>query len=204
MQKGFCIYLAFFLYGAVAWAQDDVDLDLSFADEDKKVQDTSNQSLSLIPTKGPDRNMNYTGVYKGQSLEPLPASVRKPALGARGYRPNLVGVGYGERTPGFGGFLEYNFNRLGMGLAASLRKEEDGDFGNFISLYANYIWLPTDISPYILMGGGYAQRADNNVGFLTGIGLAAQVYEGLTLNMGYTHFTSMRKGFWGGSAGWAF
>ncbi|MGG2334415.1 hypothetical protein, partial [Salmonella enterica] len=63
-----------------------------------------------------DENIDYSRLDDGvEALDPG-RGVLAPALGFRGYRPNMVAVGGGDRVPGFGGIIEYSWNRIGAEL----------------------------------------------------------------------------------------
>lgn len=192
-----------FIFSAAALAEEPGDLDLSFADEDKKVEDNANQSLNAVASSGPDKNMNYADVYSKIELESLPKAVAGPALGTRGYRPNLVGTGYGERTPGVGAFLEYSFNRVGMGINYSYKFSKEKSQA-FLGAFATYRFLPFDVSPYMLLGGGTVSHEGESFGAQVGAGLEARIYYGLTLIAGYGYFSAVKRGFAGGAVAWGF
>jgi hypothetical protein len=160
------------------------------------------------PSWDPDRNLNY-GELMGH-VEPAAhlRGVLPPALGARGYRPSLLAVGYGDRTPGYGAMVEYSWNRLGAGLFYSYRPLRDADRFNysqsFGGLYLVYRWLPFAVSPYILAGVQLASRAPEAFGGMAGAGIEARVYNGWTVLLGYTYHSTAQKGFFGGAFGWTF
>lgn len=158
-----------------------------------------------IPQKGPDKNMNYQEVYRKVTVDELPGEVKAPALGTRGYRPNLIAVGVGDRTPGAGGMVEYSWNRISAGIAISGRKTVSMDRPQiFSSLYVLYRWFPFAISPYILAGAGTATNAARNFGGLVGAGLEVQVYRSFFVLAGFTFHQTVNRGFPGGSLAWVF
>lgn len=156
----------------------------------------------------PDKNINYSELLA--LAEPVTATrgVLPPAQGTRGYRPNLLAASAGDRTPGYGGFLEYSWNRLGVGVFFAYRHLRDVDrYNEFQTLggtYGVYRWLPWDFSPYILAGIEMGSKTTETFGGLAGIGMEVRVYSGWTALLGYTFHSTMRKGFWGGAFGWSF
>ena len=155
-----------------------------------------------------DNNMNYSEILSSIELESLPAEVRAPALGRRGYRPNLVAVGTGDRIPGYGFFMEYCWNRIGAGVSYSYRPLEPEDTRaksqSFLNIYSYYQWLPFSITPYFLVGIEKAMPSEQSIGGMAGVGMEAQIYRGWTMLLGYTYHSAVHKGFMGGSFGWAF
>jgi hypothetical protein len=158
--------------------------------------------------KSPDKNMDYSEIL--DEVQALEASrgVLPPALGSRGYRPNMIAVGYGDRTPGYGAMVEYSWNRLGAGVYYSYRNLKDADLYSysqgFGGLYFLYRWLPFKFSPYILGGLEAGSKTAEAFGGTLGLGMEVQVYYGWTLLLGYTFHSTARKGFMGGAIGWAF
>lgn len=155
-----------------------------------------------------DRNIDYTRL--DDTVEPLEAGrgVLAPALGFRGYRPNMVAVGGGDRVPGFGGMVEYNWNRIGAGILGSYKSEKGQDatvqgFGIF-GLYGLYRWLPFDVSPYILLGLEAGDLTDESTGGMLGLGVEARIYSGWTVLVGWTYHSVMERGYFGGALGWSF
>jgi len=155
-----------------------------------------------------DRNIDYSELIG--TVDPLEAGrgVLPPAQGFRGYRPNMVAVGAGERMPGYGALVEYSWNRLGAGVFYSYRNVSEADViadsQSYLGLYGIYRWLPWDFSPYILGGLEGAMGTQEPFGGLVGFGLDARVYSGFTLLLGYTYHSTARKGFFGGGIGWSF
>lgn len=156
----------------------------------------------------PDANMDYSELLS--LAEPVDESrgVLPPALGARGYRPNLIAGSVGDRTPGYGGFLEYSWNRLGAGLFYSYRNLKDADRYSYtqsiLGMYGLYRWLPFDFSPYLLVGLEAGKATAEDFGALAGLGLEVRVYSGWTILLGYTYHSTVHKGFLGGAFGWSF
>ena len=156
----------------------------------------------------PDDNINYMPILSSIDPESLPELVRPEALGTRGYRPHMIALAIGDRTPGYGALLEYSFNRIGVGAAFSYRELPAGNpiaksqtFGN---LYATYQCLPFWMTPYFLLGVELASKALSSTGAMAGVGIEAQIYHGWTASLGYTYHSTLRDGFLGGSFGWAF
>jgi opacity protein-like surface antigen len=181
----------------------DDDLDLSFAEEDAAVKDTSNQKLLVVAKEGKDKNLDFSSIYAGVDLDALPKQVLAPALGTRGYRPNLIALNYGERTPGGGLIVEYNHNRIGYGLSSSWRRV-DRQNQYFNNAYVIYRMLPFRTSPYFLSGAGIVSGSTTDTGLLIGAGVEAQIYYGLTLLAGYTYYSSVERSFVGGGIAWGF
>lgn len=156
----------------------------------------------------PDKNLDYSELLGFVDTLEAGAGVLPPALGVRGYRPNLIGVSYGDRTPGYGLLMEYSWNRLSAGVSFAYRDLNDDDpetkFQTLGGLYALYRWLPFSFSPYILLGLELGSKTPDAFGGMLGLGMEARVYSGWTLLLGYTHHSAMRKGFFGGGAGWSF
>jgi hypothetical protein len=160
------------------------------------------------PPYDPDKNINYTELMA--LAEPGNASrgVLPPAQGTRGYRPNLVAASAGDRTPGYGGFVEYSWNRLAAGVFFAYRPLRDVDrfneYQTIGGLYGTYRWLPWDFSPYALLGLEIGSKTPETFGGLAGLGMEARIYSGWTALLGYTFHSTVRKGFWGGAFGWSF
>lgn len=154
-----------------------------------------------------DRNIDYSELIG--TVDPLEAGrgVLPPALGFRGYRPNMIAAEAGDRTPGYGGLVEYSWNRLGAGVFYSFRKlsgDAIAESQSFFGLYGLYRWLPWDFSPYFLLGLEGAKGTIDPFGGLLGLGMEARVHNGLTLLLGYTYHSTAHKGFFGGGIGWSF
>lgn len=158
--------------------------------------------------KSPDMNLDYTELLDMVESVEVGRGVLPPALGSRGYRPNMIAAGYGDRTPGYGAMVEYSWNRLGIGLYYSYLNNKDEDLFSFVQtfggIYMLYRWLPFKFSPYILGGLEMGSKTAESVGGTVGLGIEAQVYYGWTLLLGYTFHSTARKGFLGGGIGWAF
>ncbi len=155
----------------------------------------------------PDENINWQRVTDWVKRGGIPDLVAPPALGVRGYRSNMIGVGVGDRTPGYGAFVEYSWNRIGFGMAASykpLTRDRRADSYGFWSVYFNYRWLPWDISPYLHGGPQFGTGTPHSFGLMGGAGIDARIYYGLTLQFGYTFHSIAEKGWMGGALGWAF
>jgi hypothetical protein len=156
----------------------------------------------------PDKNIDYSEQLGMAEPVPVAREVLPPALGARGYRPSLLAVEAGDRTPGYGGMVEYSWNRLGAGVFYSYRllKEEDryNISESFGGLYGVYRWLPFGVSPYFLAGLELGSETPDPFGGLLGLGVEARVYYGWTLLLGYTYHSTAHKGFFGGGFGWTF
>lgn len=158
--------------------------------------------------KSPDENLDYSELMGMAEPLELKRGVLPPALGTRGYRPNLVAASYGDRTPGYGVLVEYSWNRLSAGLFYSYRNLKDYDRFNlsqsFVGLYGLYRWLPFQISPYLLMGLEIGDKTPVGFGGMAGLGIEARIYNGWTALLGYTYHSTARKGFFGGAFGWSF
>lgn len=160
------------------------------------------------PNIGPDDNLDFREILSNIQSEELPMGVRQLALGTRGYRPNLVAFGVGDRTPGIGLMAEYNWNRIGVGVAYSYRSLKGDDAyahsQSFVNAYGYYHWLPFWITPYFLIGVEKALPSEQSIGGLAGVGVETQIYRGWTALLGYTYHSAVHRGFMGGSFGWAF
>ncbi len=155
-----------------------------------------------------DENVDYSRLLNRVNPTDPSRGVLPPAQGFRGYRSNMVAVGAGDRTPGFGAIVEYNWNRIGLGGFASYLNTSGQDakaaaFG-FAGAYGLYRWLPFDISPYFLMGVELGSQTDETLGGLTGGGVEARIYSGWTALLGWTFHSTAHRGFWGGAFGWSF
>lgn len=165
-----------------------------------------------LPKPKEKKNLDYHVDYS-ELLELVVAGdsgqgVLAPALGFRGYRHNTVALAVGDRTPGYGAYVEYNWNRLGMGTYYSYRKLSDYDqvskSQSFYGWYLLYRWLPFDVSPYFGMGLEIGTETFESVGGTASIGIEANIYSGWTALFGYTYHSTVRKGFLGGAFGWSF
>jgi hypothetical protein len=158
--------------------------------------------------KSPDMNLDYSELIDMVESIEVGRGVLPPALGSRGYRPNMIALSYGDRTPGYGAMVEYSWNRLGIGVYYSYLNQKDADLYSFVQtfggLYMLYRWLPFKFSPYILGGLELGSKTAEKVGGTVGLGIEAQVYYGFTLLLGYTYHSTARKGYLGGGIGWAF
>ncbi len=156
----------------------------------------------------PDANVDYSRLLGSVSAVEKQRGVLPPALGFRGYRPNMIAVGYGDRTPGYGVMVEYSWNRIAMGVFASYMplnfREPGGDANGFGGIYGLYRWLPFDVSPFFLMGVEAGSFSDEVVGGMAGLGVEARIYSGWTALVGWTHHSTMRRGYLGGAFGWSF
>jgi hypothetical protein len=166
------------------------------------------QRRAVRELKDPDKNLDYSELLALAQPMELSRGILPPALGTRGYRPNLVAVSVGDRTPGYGALVEYSFNRIGVGTYFSYRNLTDYDTQSvsqtFFGLYGLYRWLPFDFSPYILMGVELGSQTRETLGGLAGLGMEARIYSGWTLLVGWTFHSTARKGFFGGGFGWSF
>jgi len=155
-----------------------------------------------------DENLDYTELLHRVDVADPRHGVLPPALGFRGYRPNMVAVGIGDRTPGAGVMVEYSWNRIGAGVLFAYRKagreDRHAKAEGLAGLYGLYRWLPFDFSPYFLIGleGGSFTR--DFLGGMLGGGLEARVYSGLTLLVGWTFHSTTNRGGMGGAMGWSF
>jgi hypothetical protein len=155
-----------------------------------------------------DRNIDYSRLDDTVEASEVGRGVLPPALGFRGYRPNMIAVGGGDRVPGFGGIVEYSWNRIGAGLIASYHSEKGQDrtvqgFGVF-GAYGLYRWLPFDMSPYFLLGLEAGAQTNEPFGGMLGLGAEARIYSGWTLLIGWTYHSVMERGYFGGAIGWSF
>lgn len=162
----------------------------------------------MAKQRGPDDNIDYSGLLGRVNAFDPPRGVLPPALGFRGYRPNMIALGVGDRTPGYGAMLEYSWNRVGAGIYGSYLNHKGGDrlaaSSAFAGLYVLYRWLPFDISPYILVGGELGSETDEVLGGTTGLGMEARLVDGITLLLGWTYHSTVRRGYFGGALGWSF
>lgn len=156
----------------------------------------------------PDKNVDYTELLNLVETGEPSDGVLPPAPGFRGYMPNMVAVGIGDRTPGLGAMVEYSWNRVGLGAFYSYRKLSQQDViaqsQSFFGVYGLYRWLPWDFSPYILIGLEVGSATEDPFGGNLGIGIEARLYQGATLLVGYTYHSTAHKGFFGGAVGWSF
>jgi len=165
-------------------------------------------SARALKERDPDENVDYSKLTDQVEGAEAMHGVLPPALGFRGYRPNMVAVGAGDRTPGFGAFVEYSWNRVGLGVFASNLNNHGQDrlaasYG-FAGIYGLYRWLPFDISPYFLLGLEAGSQTDEALGGLTGLGVEARIYSGWTALLGWTFHSTVHRGFLGGAIGWSF
>ncbi len=156
----------------------------------------------------PDGNVDYSHLLELVEVTLPGKGVLPPALGFRGYMPSMIAVGAGDRTPGFGGMIEYSWNRIGLGVFASYLNTLGNDpkvtaFG-FAGVYGLYRWLPFNISPYFLLGGELGSQTDEFIGGLTGGGVEARIYSGWTALVGWTFHSTAHRGYFGGAFGWSF
>lgn len=179
-----------------------------FSETAAPVVDKKTKKKANTQRKDLDMNVDYSEVMGRVDPLSLPKGVLPPALGFRGYRPNMLALGISDRTPGVGGIVEYSFNRIGVGVYLSARKVPDVNTGSktqsFFGAYGLYRWLPFDTSPYILMGLESAQQTEEDTGGIAGAGVETRVYDGWTVLLGYTYHSTVHKGFFGGSLGWSF
>jgi hypothetical protein len=156
----------------------------------------------------PDLNLDYSELMGRVEEAEEGRGVLPPALGFRGYMPNMIAVGAGDRTPGYGALLEYSRNRLGFGGYYSYRPLQGEDLisysQSFLGVYGMYRWLPFDISPLFLLGLEVSSKANNTFGGIAGFGLDARIYSGWTAYLGYTYHSTVQRGFFGGGFGWSF
>lgn len=179
--------------------------------EEKGPDFQENLEMGKKPSKTPwslDDNIDYSelspeleGAFDARGVLP-------PALGFRGYRPNMLAIGYGDRMPGWGGLMEFSWNRLGLGVYYSHRRLPTVDglrrSQDYVGAYGLYRWLPWSFSPYFLIGVEGATNTQDQIGGLAGIGTEVEVYQGWTLLFGYTYHSTAHLGFLGGAFGWSF
>ncbi|MGZ3710575.1 MAG: hypothetical protein ACXVBE_02420 [Bdellovibrionota bacterium] len=191
--------------------------DLSVGEEPSPVFDAKPESAPSSPVqKGkqarapwdPDANIDYSDLLGRVEADEPGRGVLPPALGFRGYMPNMVAASAGDRTPGVGALLEYSWNRLGFGAYYSYRNLHDADLysysQSFIGAYGLYRWLPFEISPLILIGLETSSKALESFGGTAGFGIDARIYSGWTALVGYTYHSTVHRGFIGGGLGWSF
>ncbi|MCO5143570.1 MAG: hypothetical protein M9962_10815 [Oligoflexia bacterium] len=158
--------------------------------------------------KNLDHNIDYSELTDLVVAGDASQGVLAPALGFRGYRHNTIALSAGDRTPGYGGYIEYNWNRIGTGIYYSYRNLTDYDrfseSQSFTGWYLLYRWLPFDVSPYFGLGLEYTTEAHEAFGGTASIGAEANIYAGWTVLFGYTYHSTVRKGFLGGAFGWSF
>ena len=158
--------------------------------------------------KNLDSNLDYSEILGGIDAFSLGNGVMPPAQGFRGYRPCMIAISAGDRTPGFGGLIEFSWNRIGSGIYASARPilADDGSrtFQDFFGVYGLYRWLPFEVSPYILLGLEGAYNTPLSYGGTAGVGIEARIYYGWTILFGYTYHSAVSLGFLGGAVGWSF
>ncbi|MGZ3651807.1 MAG: hypothetical protein ACXVB9_15555 [Bdellovibrionota bacterium] len=170
--------------------------------------ETPSRPVRVYKEWDPDGNVDYSRL--DDTVEPLDAGrgVLAPALGFRGYRPSMIAIGGGDRVPGFGGMVEYSWNRIGAGLSASYRSTKGEDPNvvgyNIVGLYGLYRWLPFDMSPYFLLGLEAGRATAEPVGGMLGLGAEARIYSGYTVLLGWTYHSTVERGFFGGAFGWSF
>jgi|GEM_PF-4557481 len=155
-----------------------------------------------------DRNVDYSKLLDTVEVADTGRGVLAPGLGFRGYRPSMIAAGGGDRVPGFGAMVEYSWNRIGIGAFACYRNTKGEDYKTsaygMTGLYGLYRWLPWDISPYFLLGIEVGNETIEPFGGLTGVGVEARIYSGWTILVGWTHHSTVRRGFLGGALGWSF
>lgn len=156
----------------------------------------------------PDRNIDYSELMGMVETAEPGRGVLPPAPGFRGYRPNMVALEAGDRTPGFGVLVEYSWNRLGLGAFYSYRNVSDADAlattQSFFGGYGLYRWLPWDFSPYFLVGVELGSSTPETFGGMGGIGMEGRLWYGATVLLGWTYHSAAQKGFFGGGIGWSF
>jgi hypothetical protein len=120
----------------------------------------------------------------------------------------MIAVGYGDRTPGWGGMVEYSWNRIGAGVFGSGRmariSASTTALQSFFGIYGLYRMLPWGISPYFLLGLEGASNTEETAGGLVGGGMEVRVYSGWTALLGWTYHSTARRGYLGGALGWSF
>lgn len=162
-----------------------------------------------------DRNIDYEPMLKRLEYQEKPKAYRQPYLGSEGWRPNTFSLSVGGRTPGYGGFFDYSFNRVGIGFSLAFRpvqrfyvSEEDAAvqgigqyFGN---VWVHYNLIPYHVSPYILVGVEYANGAESAIEAIAGAGIEARVWDGFTIFVEVIRHETVRKTFAGLAVGYAF
>lgn len=177
-------------------------------EEPKPTAPTAKKPKKKRAPYDPDKNMDYSEILGRVEAEPLGKGVLPPAQGFRGYRPNMIAVGFSDRTPGIGAMVEYSWNRIAAGAYYSYRDLPDNDPNShgqsFGGLYGLYRWLPFDMSPYFLLGIEAASQARESFGGTAGVGMELRIYYGWTALLGYTYHSTAKEGFLGGAFGWSF
>jgi hypothetical protein len=177
-------------------------------EEVEEVPPKPKKARAVYLEKDLDENIDYSRLIDLVETAEAPRGVLPPALGFRGYRPSMVAVGGGDRVPGFGAMVEYSWNRIGWGVFASYRNAKGQDLFvesyGIMGTYGLYRWLPWDVSPYFLMGLEVGNQTAEVLGGLTGLGVEARIFSGWTLLLGWTHHSTVRRGFFGGALGWSF
>ena len=158
----------------------------------------------------PDRNIDYSELMaRVESTDPG-RGVLQPAQGFRGYRPSMIALSAYDRTPGFGGLIEYSWNRIGVGVYYSYLSEVTRNANtkilsqSFVGMYGLYRWLPFDLSPLFLAGLEAGINTNEAYGGIVGAGFDLRFYYGWTLLLGYTYHSTVHRGYWGGGLGWSF
>lgn len=163
---------------------------------------------ALRPPWDPDMNLDYSELMGRVETGEAARGILPPALGFRGYLHNMIALTVGDRTPGYGALLEYNFNRLGFGVYYSFRNLHDAntyaESQSFLGIYGQYRWLPFDLSPLITAGIESVSGTPESFGGTLGFGLDWRIYSGFTVLAGYTYHSAVRRGFMGGGLGWSF
>lgn len=228
LKGGACLLIAF-LWSAPVFGQGEQSAETPPAAAPTDPQDPlefvpdRNQSSPFpeLPAQGKkkraevDQNIDFDPMLRRLEYQENPKGYRHPYLGAEGWRPNTIAFSYGGRTPGYGGFFDYSFNRIGVGISASYRPEPRfyvdprvGDplgYGQiFANVWAHYNLIPYHVSPYILVGVEYANGAERPVESMAGGGVEARFYYGLTLFVEVIRHETVRKTFAGAALGYAF
>lgn len=155
-----------------------------------------------------DANVDYSELLGRVEANEAGRGILPPALGFRGYMPNMVALSAGDRTPGYGAIVEYSRNRLGLGAYYSYRYLHDADLyafsQSFFGAYGTYRWLPFAISPLFLLGLEVGTSTPEAFGGIAGLGIDARIYSGWTALIGYTYHSTVHRGFLGGGLGWSF
>lgn len=162
-----------------------------------------------------DENIDYGKALRGIQMEERPKPYRHHYLGAEGWRPSTLSLSVGGRTPGYGGFFDYSWNRVGIGVSGSYRPverfvvirqgEEYTTNGQiFANAWIHYNLIPYPVSPYVLGGLEFADGAETTFAPIAGIGVEARLHYGITFFVEYVRHETVKKGFAGAALGVAF
>ncbi len=196
---------------AYAQSEDFNDEDFNLVQSEREASEEAKPIVSDA-----DENIDYDGLLQKVKLEELPRGYRHYYLGAEGYRPNTISLSVGGRTPGVGLSFDYSWNRVGIGASMSQRSvtrlqtesggetTEGADSQQFYNAYVFYNLIPYPVSPYIIVGLEYAIQTKDVFQVMSGLGVEARIYYGLTLFVEYVRHETDKESFPGAALGWAF